>query len=139
MKNRSLTTAIAMATILGFGISLVGHAASHTMPGKPAGGAMMKDGGDKDGKGGKDKMKGSTMMKDGGKGGKDKMKSGTMMKDGSKGGKDKMGGTMMKDGGDKGGKGGKDKMKGSTMMKDGGEKGGKGGKDKMMDGAGGMR
>ena len=76
MKNRSLTTAIAMATILGFGISLVGHAASHTMPGKPADGAMMKDGGGKDkmqmgGKeGGKDKM----MM--GKEGGKDKMQMG---------------------------------------------------------------
>ncbi len=63
MKNRSLTTAIAMTTNLGFGISLVSHAASHTMPGKPAGGAMVKDGGDKGGGkdgGGKDKKSGTT-------------------------------------------------------------------------------
>jgi len=109
MNKRSLTAAVALAAVLGFGVSLVGHAASHMKPGS---GAMMKDGGDKGG------------GKDGG--GKDKMKSGAMMKDGGdKGGKD-------------GGKGGKDKMQGGAMMKDGGDKGGKGGKDKMMEGAGGM-
>ncbi len=60
MTKRSLTTAVTMAAILGFGISLSAHAASHMMPGKP-GSAMLKDGG-KDGGG-----------KEGGKPGKDKI------------------------------------------------------------------
>lgn len=78
-----------------------------------------KEGGEKEPKGGKDKMGGAAMMKEGG----DKE---------PKGGKDKMGGTAMaKEGGDKEPKGGKDKLVGGAMMKEGGDKEPKGGKDKL--------
>ena len=69
---------------------------------------MAKEGGDKDGKGGKDKMTSPTAS------------------------------TMSKEGGDKDGKGGKDKMTSpatSTMYKEGGDKGGKGPKVDAMKGA----
>src|SRR5205085_10342 len=71
----------------------VGKGGKHKM----GGAAMSKEGGDKDGKGGKDKMGGAAMSKEGGdkdgKGGKDKMTSGAMMKEGGdgKGGKDMLG------------------------------------------------
>ena len=91
-------------------LAVPAFAQTHT-PGKmppPSTSTMSKEGGDKDGKGGKDKMTTPTAS------------------------------TMSKEGGDKDGKGGKDKMTSpatSTMVKEGGDKGGKGPKVDAMKGA----
>lgn len=134
MKQKFLSSVVAFS--LGLGLTVAAHALEPAAGKKTAhvdGISKADKPGTEGMKGGKDKLGGAAMMKDGGdKGGKD---------GGGKGGKDKLGAAMMKDGGDKGGKdgggkGGKDKL-GATMMKEGSpamskENLGKGGKDKMM-------
>jgi len=127
MKQTLLISTISMSIGLGMAFSAqaadpIGGAKPQTMKVDGISKAS-KDGGEKGGKGGKDKM-GSTMMKDGG----DK---------GGKGGKDKMGSTMMKEGGEKGPKGGKDKL-GGAALKGGADMGGMSG-SKQMGGAQGAR